>query len=123
MFNIERINEDEFEVCFDDYKVRLYNCKEVSSAFINIVCKDIMETMCQDGRIYEKINMEMMLDEAIRGYWWDWRSECKSRVGNKEINLDMCNVYNDEVFKRVKFNYYEDRDKEFKNLEVREEWM
>lgn len=117
LFNFQKIISDSFKlrkVDYDNYEIligttvaiRLIHCYYVSMGFI----EDTLETQKEffledyDGEVKE-IDMEELLEQAIREGWWDWKREVA--------------VYKGEAEKRI----LDGQEERFKQLNNKVEWV
>lgn len=99
LFNFQKIISDSFKlrkVDYDNYEIligttvviRLIHCYYVSMGFI----EDTLETQKEffledyDGEVKE-IDMEELLEQAIREGWWDWKREVAVYKGEAEKRI------------------------------------
>lgn len=117
LFNFQKIISDSFKlrkVDYDNYEIligttvviRLIHCYYVSMGFI----EDTLETQKEffledyDGEVKE-IDMEELLEQAIREGWWDWKREVA--------------VYKGEAEKKI----LDGQEERFKQLNNKVEWV
>lgn len=75
---LRKIDSDNYEVLFDNSIIieRLKNCHRVSEEFIKSYFEESKENYLDSiGDELEDVDMDEMVDEAIREGWWDWRKE------------------------------------------------
>ena len=87
---LERCGEDFYIKCGEERCRLLYNCKNVSAAFLKDFLQfekeQIWEQLSGDGLMYMEIDMRQELDDAIKDDAWNWRNQVKEYVGNEELS-------------------------------------
>ena len=75
---LRKIDSDNYEVLFDNSIIveKLKNCHRVSEEFIKNYFEEAKEIYLESiGDKWEDVDMDEMVDEAIREGCWDWRKE------------------------------------------------
>ena len=88
-FKIRKVDSDNYEILLDSTVIiKLNHCYYVSKGFIDEVFETQREFFLQDMQQETKeINMEELLDQAVREGWWNWRRQVAVYKGEVEEKL------------------------------------
>lgn len=118
-FKLKKVDCDNYEILIGTTVViRLIHCYYVSMGFIEDTLETQKEFFLEDynGEVKE-IDMEKLLDQAIREGWWNWKREVAVYKGEAEKKiLDV----QEEKFKQLnnKKEWVEERLKALRKLNV-----